>query len=61
MMNIERSQLEQVLRQHGSDRTAQKVHEGLPESIDTERDRQLLTQCGIDANVLETLMASTDT
>jgi hypothetical protein len=61
MMNIERSHLEQVLRQHGSDRTAQEAHERLPESVDTERDRHLLKQCGIDANVLETLMPSTDT
>ena len=61
MMNIERSHLEEVLRQHGSDRTAQEIHQRLPEHVDTERDRQLLRQCGIDANVLETIMAASDT
>jgi hypothetical protein len=60
-MNIERIQLEKLLRQHGSDRTALEVQQRLPESIDTERDSQLLRQCGIDLNVVETLMASTDT
>ena len=59
-MEIERSRLEQILRDHGSEQTALAVEQRLPERIDTERDRQLIKQCGIDANVLETMVARTD-
>lgn len=59
-MRIERSHLLEVLRQRGSKQTAQAVEELLPEQIDTKADRQLLTQCGIDPNVLEAIMPSTD-
>ena len=55
-MRIERSHLLEVLRQRGSKQVAQAVEVSLPEQIDTERDRQLITQCGIDPNVLEAIM-----
>jgi hypothetical protein len=60
-MKIERSHLEEVLRQHGSDRTAEEIHQRLPAQVDTERDRPQLSQCGIDANVLEAILAASDT
>lgn len=60
-MEIERSHLQQILREHGSEETAQAVEQWLPERIDTQRDKQLIKQCGIDANVLETMVAPTDT
>ncbi|MDQ2622056.1 MAG: hypothetical protein M3Y45_03350 [Actinomycetota bacterium] len=59
-MQIERSHLEDVLRQRGSVRTAQAVEERLPEHIDTSRDRELIEGCGIDPNVLEMLVAPPD-
>lgn len=54
-MDIERSHVEQILRERGSIRTAEAVEEQLPEQIDTERDRELIKQCGIDPNVLESI------
>jgi hypothetical protein len=61
MMEIERSHLEQILREHGSEQTAQAVEQRLPERIDTQRDQQLIQQCGIDINVLKAMVAPTDT
>jgi ubiquinone/menaquinone biosynthesis C-methylase UbiE len=60
MMEIERSRLEEILREHGSKQTALSVAQLLPERIDTHRDQQLIQQCGIDTNVLETMVARTD-
>ena len=60
-MEVERSHLEQILREHGSEKTALAVEQRLPEHIDTQRDQQLIKQCGIDTNVLETMLARTDT
>lgn len=56
MMQIERSRLQALLRDRGGESTAQVVGERLPEQIDTQRDRQLLKDCGIDPNVLETII-----
>lgn len=56
-MQIERSHLEDVLRQRGSERTAEAVEERLPEHIDTDRDRQLIKECGIDPNMLEMILS----
>jgi len=55
-MEIQRSQLTQVLRHRGSEQTAQAVEQRLPEHIDTQRDRHLIEQCGIDPGVLETIV-----
>jgi len=55
-MDIERSRLMEMLRQRGSEQTAQAVERRLPEHIDTQRDRHLIEQCGIDPSVLETLV-----
>lgn len=59
LMQIERSHLENVLRQKGSEQTARTVEQRLPEHIDTQRDRQLIKECGIDPNVLETIVTQT--
>jgi hypothetical protein len=58
-MQIERSQLEEVLRRRGSERTAEAVAQRLPERVDTHRDRHLIEECGIDPDVLETLVVPT--
>ena len=55
-MRIERSQLEEVLRRRGSERTAEAVAARLPEHVDTHRDRDLIQQCGIDPDILETIV-----
>lgn len=57
MMQIERGHLQDVLRQRGSHQTAQAVEQRLPEHIDTERDRALIRECGIDPNVLESIVS----
>ena len=56
-MQIERSLLEDVLRQRGSERTAEAVEQQLPEHIDTDRDRQLIKECGIDPGMLEMILS----
>jgi SAM-dependent methyltransferase len=56
-MQIERSRLVEVLRQRGSEQTARAVEQQLSEHIDTQRDSMLIKRCGIDPNVLETIMA----
>lgn len=55
-MNIERSRLEEILRQRGSEQTAHVVEQQLPEQIDTERDRELIQKCGIDPDMLEMIV-----
>jgi hypothetical protein len=60
-MQIERSHLAEVLRQRGGEQTAQAVEERLPEQIDTQRDWQPITQCGIDPNVLEAIVPPSGT
>jgi ubiquinone/menaquinone biosynthesis C-methylase UbiE len=60
IMQIERSQLAEVLRQRGSERTAEAVAQQLPEHIDTRRDRDLIEDCGIDPDVLERVVTATD-
>ena len=53
-MNIDKSQIVELLRSNGEHRKADEADLDLPDTIDTERDRGLLERFGVDlADVLE--------
>lgn len=59
-MRIEHSDLEKMLQQRGSDEPGRTFAQRLPEHIDTQRDRQLIKECGIEPNILETIVNQTE-
>lgn len=56
-MRVERIQLLDLLRTRGNEKAAQRAADSLPRSIDLVRDRALLRRCGIDPNVLASILA----
>lgn len=59
-MHIERNKLVELLRSRGNDRTAKRAEQSLPEHIDLVRDRKILRRCGIDPNVLASILSRQD-
>jgi hypothetical protein len=47
-MKLSRDELVRMLHNQGDNATADRVAAGLPEQIDTERDRDLLAAAGLD-------------
>lgn len=56
-MEIEKTQLVEMLRAQGDDQADEKVA-GLPEKIDTERDADALAGIGLDQDTLRAKMAA---
>ena len=54
-MLLPRSWVATLLRSRGDKSTAARVEEGMPDLIDTGRDRALLESCGINPDILEVL------
>jgi hypothetical protein len=59
-VEVDRQQLVRLLRSRDSVGTAQRAEQSLPERIDLDRDRVLLRQCGIDPNVLASILSVDD-
>ena len=59
-MQVERRQVMDILRSRGDEKTAQRAEQSLPQVVDLARDRALLRLCGIDPNVLATLLSEGD-
>lgn len=57
-MKLPKHDLVQLLRTQGDTATANHVAEALPEDIDTERDRELLTSIGLDPARLSAHLAA---
>ena len=47
-MNIDKSQILDLLRSQGDDGKAQQADQELPDQVDTDRDAGLLSKFGID-------------
>jgi hypothetical protein len=56
-MKLQRQEIVDLLRENGDTATAHQAEANLPEHIDTETDRELLAEQGID---LETLFSDID-
>jgi hypothetical protein len=56
-VNIEKSQLVQLLRTEGDNDTADRVESQLPEQIDTDRDGDALDAVGLDRTQLMNKLA----
>jgi hypothetical protein len=57
-VQLDREQLEQVLRTEGDNDTADKVAAELPEHIDTDRDGDALAAVGLDRTQLMAKLAA---
>lgn len=57
-MKLSKHDLVQLLHTQGDNATADRVAEALPEQIDTERDRELLTSVGLDQARLSAHLAA---
>ena len=51
-MKLSRKELVQLLHSQGANATADRAAVELPEDIDTERDRELLTKVGLNRDQL---------
>ena len=51
-MNIDKSQIVELLRSRGDDDKAQQAESELPDQVDTEQDGSLLSKFGIDPSDL---------
>jgi hypothetical protein len=49
-MNIDKSQLLDLLRSSGDDEQADRAERELPDQVDTDRDRGLLDRLGLDVD-----------
>jgi hypothetical protein len=56
-VNIEKSQLVQLLRTEGDNDTADRVESQLPDQIDTDRDGNALEAVGLDRTELMNKLA----
>jgi hypothetical protein len=57
-MKVSKHDLVQLLRTQGDNGTANRVAEALPDEIDTDRDRELLTNAGLDPARLAARLAT---
>ena len=51
-MNIDKSQIVELLKSRGDDDKAQQAESELPDQVDTEKDSSLLSKFGVDPSDL---------